>query len=79
MLSAIRSVCRGVAAKSGRGRRASVVVEYLLLITLVGIGVIVGIVAVRNALVVELEDLANAIHAIGGNPPPGPPVQFPDP
>ena len=42
----------------------SVFVEYLLLLTLVGIGVIVGLAAVRVALINELLDLANAINAI---------------
>ena len=45
-------------------RRGSVFVEYLLLLTIVGIGVIVGLVSVRKALVNELIDLANAINAI---------------
>jgi F0F1-type ATP synthase membrane subunit c/vacuolar-type H+-ATPase subunit K len=40
-----------------------VTVEYLLLVTLVGIGVLVGLAAVRNALVQEL-DVAAAISAI---------------
>lgn len=39
-------------------------VEYLLLVTLVGIGVLVGLAAVRNALVEELDDVAAAINAI---------------
>jgi Flp pilus assembly pilin Flp len=42
----------------------SVFVEYLLLLTLVGIGVIAGLAAVRSALINELLDLANAINAI---------------
>ncbi len=42
----------------------SVFVEYLLLLTLVGIGVIVGLAAVRTALINELLDLAEAINAI---------------
>jgi Flp pilus assembly pilin Flp len=42
----------------------SVFVEYLLLLTLVGIGVIAGLAAVRTALINELLDLANAINAI---------------
>ena len=42
----------------------SVFVEYLLLLTLVGIGVIVGLAAVRMALINELNDLAQAINAI---------------
>jgi hypothetical protein len=39
-------------------------VEYLLLVTIVGIGVIVGLACLRVALVNELLDLANAINAI---------------
>jgi Flp pilus assembly pilin Flp len=35
--------------------------EYLLLVTLVGIGAIVGLAMVRNALVTELNDVATAI------------------
>jgi len=42
----------------------SIFVEYLLLLTLVGIGVIVGLAAVRTALINELLDLAQAINAI---------------
>lgn len=45
-------------------RRGAVTVEYLLLVTLVGIGVLVGLAAVRNALVQELDDVASAISAI---------------
>lgn len=44
--------------------RGSVFVEYLLLATLVGIGVIAGLGAVRSALLNELVDLADAINAI---------------
>ncbi len=50
--------------KTQTPRRGSVFVEYLLLLTIVGIGVIVGLVSVRGALVNELMDLANAINAI---------------
>ena len=59
-----------IARLAGRLRRlrtdvdGSVFVEYLLLLTLVGIGVIVGLAAVRTALINELLDLANAINAI---------------
>jgi pilus assembly protein Flp/PilA len=42
----------------------SVFVEYLLLVTLVGIGVIAGLATVRAALVNEMSDLANAINGI---------------
>ncbi|MCA8997310.1 MAG: hypothetical protein KDA80_09990 [Planctomycetaceae bacterium] len=45
-------------------RKGSIFVEYLLLVTIVGIGVIVGISCVRMALNNELFDLANAINAI---------------
>lgn len=45
-------------------RRGSVFVEYILLVTLVGIGIIAGLATVRNALINELFDLANAINAI---------------
>ncbi len=44
--------------------RGSVFVEYILLVTLVGIGVLVGLAALRGALVDELNDLADAIHAL---------------
>ncbi len=45
-------------------RRGSVFVEYILLVTIVGIGVVVGLALVRVALVNELQDLADAIDAI---------------
>jgi pilus assembly protein Flp/PilA len=49
-------------------RRGSIFVEYLLLATIVGIGVIAGVATVRTALHNELIDLANAIGAIIGTP-----------
>lgn len=54
-----------------RRRRGVVAVEYLILLTIVGIGTIVGLVAVRDAVVLELNDVANAIAAISasGTPP----------
>ena len=45
-------------------RHGTVFIEYLLLATIVGIGVIVGLACVRTSLVNELIDLANAINAI---------------
>jgi pilus assembly protein Flp/PilA len=45
-------------------RQGSVFVEYVLLVTIVGIGVIVGLACVRESLVNELVELANAINAI---------------
>lgn len=47
-----------------QGTRGSVFVEYLLLLTIVGIGVICGLSTVRAALISELADLAGAIDAI---------------
>ena len=47
-----------------RRSRGAILAEYILTLTLVGIGVIVGLVAVRNALVEELKDLAAAITAL---------------
>lgn len=47
-----------------KGHRGVVFIEYLLLVTLVGFGVIVGLATLRSALVNELLDLANAINAI---------------
>ncbi|MCH8923057.1 MAG: hypothetical protein IIA67_07915 [Planctomycetes bacterium] len=52
------------ACRIGRKRKGSVFVEYLLLLTLVGIGVICGLAAVRGALISELFDLAEAIKGI---------------
>ena len=45
-------------------RRGSIAVEYLLLATIVGIGLIVGLACVRDALVAELRDLALAIRLL---------------
>lgn len=45
-------------------RSGAVTVEYVLLVTLVGIGVLVGLAMIRNALVGELEDIASAISNI---------------
>jgi pilus assembly protein Flp/PilA len=43
---------------------AAVFVEYLLLLTIVGIGAIAGLAAVRGALINELLELAAAIAAL---------------
>jgi pilus assembly protein Flp/PilA len=42
----------------------AVFVEYVLLVTLVGLGAIVGLSTVRDALINELNDLALAITAL---------------
>jgi len=47
-----------------RRQKGAIFVEYILLLTIVGIGVIVGLATVRSALINELFDLANAINAI---------------
>jgi pilus assembly protein Flp/PilA len=51
-----------------RHDRGAVFVEYLLLLTLVGIGVIAGLAAVRVALLSELDDLVQAILSITSVP-----------
>ncbi len=48
----------------GCKRRGVVTAEYLLLVTLIGIGVLVGLVALRNAIVAELNDCATAVKSI---------------
>ena len=44
--------------------RGGVFVEYLLLLTIIGIGVIAGLATIRGALLNELLELADAINAI---------------
>jgi len=60
MIRRIAKLC----SSARQSRRGSVFVEYILLVTIVGIGVIVGLASVREALVNELVELANAINAI---------------
>jgi Flp pilus assembly pilin Flp len=45
-------------------RKGSIFVEYILLATIVGIGVIVGLACIRESLNNELVELATAINAI---------------
>ena len=48
-----------------RGQRKGVLtLEWILLVTVVVIGIIGGLGAVRNATVAELQDLAEAIEAL---------------
>jgi len=47
-----------------RDNSGSVFVEYLLLVTIVGIGAIAGLVTIRGALLSELVDLADAIASM---------------
>ncbi len=44
--------------------QGAVFVEYLLLTTLIGIGVICGLAVLKDALIAELRDLAEAIRQI---------------
>ncbi len=44
--------------------RGAVFVEYLLLLTLVGIGVICALATLKDSLINELNELAEAINAI---------------
>jgi Flp pilus assembly pilin Flp len=39
-------------------------VEYILLVTMLGIGVVAGLAALRDALVTELNEIATLISAI---------------
>lgn len=50
--------------KVNRRRSGAVTVEYILLLTIVGLGSLVGLAQVRNSLINELTDLATAIMAI---------------
>lgn len=49
-------------------RRAMVTFEWILLISLLVIGIIGGLSAVRNAILCELQDLANSIAALECTP-----------
>ncbi len=57
-------VLRPIRKLISRDERGSVFVEYLLLLTIIGIGVIAGLAIVRAALTNELIELAEAINAI---------------
>ena len=50
--------------KRNRKRRGVLTFEWILLISLLVIGIIGGLSAVRNALLCELNDMANCIEAI---------------
>jgi hypothetical protein len=51
-------------------RRGVLTLEWILLVTVLVIGIIGGLGAVRNATVGELQDLAGAIEALNVQPPP---------
>jgi Flp pilus assembly pilin Flp len=47
-----------------KDKRGEVFVEYILLLTIVGIGVIVGLAVLKDSLLNELQELSDAILAI---------------
>lgn len=49
---------------ASRKRRGALTLEWIMLVTVLVIGIIGGLGAVRNATVNELNDLAQAIQAI---------------
>jgi Flp pilus assembly pilin Flp len=49
-------------------RRGVLTLEWILLVTVIVLGIIGGLGAVRNATVAELQDLADAISAINIGP-----------
>ncbi|MCE9556853.1 MAG: hypothetical protein K8T91_26190 [Planctomycetes bacterium] len=49
---------------SKRRRRGMLTVEWILMITVVVIGIVGGLACVRNAILTELHDLAGAITAL---------------
>ena len=63
-MSFVKNICKKLSRKDD----GSVTVEYLLLVTLIGLGVIVGLASLRSALVNELIDLADAVQAINCGP-----------
>ena len=67
-LSRLLTKCGGLVARRLRtlvyDTDASIFVEYLLLMTIVGIGTIAGLATVRGALLNELIELANSISAM---------------
>jgi len=60
LVNKVLSILRRLWAESQGG----VFVEYILLLSIIGIGAIVGLAVVRNALIDELNQLAQAITAI---------------
>jgi pilus assembly protein Flp/PilA len=49
---------------SRRRRRGEIAIEWILLATILGIGVIGGLGTARNAIIVELKDIADAVSAL---------------
>ncbi len=57
-------------SRTRKSRRGVLTLEWILLITVLVIGIIGGLGAVRDATVSELVDLAEAIEALNVNPLP---------
>ncbi len=60
----MRSLLNFKLSQRRKSRRAAVAVEYILLLTLIAIGSLVGLASLRNAIIDELTDLAMAIASI---------------
>lgn len=68
-----------------RHRRGFLTFEWILLVTLLVIGIVAGVAAVRDAVLGEMSDMAQAIQALFAAPPDpnnlnpsgGPPVTCP--
>jgi Flp pilus assembly pilin Flp len=68
-----------------RHRRGFLTFEWILLVTLLVIGIVAGVAAVRDAVLGEMTDMAQAIQALFASPPDpndpnatgGPPVTCP--
>jgi Flp pilus assembly pilin Flp len=60
----MHSISKPRSSGSRKSRRGAVAVEYILLLTLVAIGSLVGLASLRNAIIDELVDLAMAIASI---------------
>jgi Flp pilus assembly pilin Flp len=60
----MRSLLNLKLSRSRKTRRGAVAVEYILLLTLIAIGSLVGLASLRNAIIDELTDLAMAIASI---------------
>lgn len=56
----------GNSKKNHARRKGVLTLEWILLVTVMVIGILGGLALVRNAVVAELQDLANAVIAING-------------
>jgi len=65
--------CNRARARRRKARRGVLTFEWILMVTLLVIGLIGGLAAVRNVVLDQLYDLQNAVEAMNfsgtGNPP----------